>query len=96
MSPLDKSCALTVFTSFPSPSVLPSLFLSPFRERGPISGPNDRALPVARSAAQTHRHRRVQEQRVSDVATQRPRGRSRRHLLHHRGLQVIFGEPDWH
>ena len=68
------------------------------RECWPVGCSGDRAVPAAWSAAQTHRHWRVQEQRLSDLATQRPWGRSRCHLLHHRGLQVSERKPErfWH
>lgn len=60
------------------------------REHGSVGSSGHGAVPAARPAAQAHRHRRVQEQRESDLAAQRPRGRSRCHLLHHRGLQVSW------
>lgn len=64
------------------------------RECWPITGSDHRAFPAAGATSQTHCHRRVQKQHFSDVATQRSRGWSCCHLLHHWGLQVRFTDAE--
>lgn len=59
-----------------------------FREHWPVCCSGHRTFSAARSTAQTHRHRCLKEQCLSDLATQRSWRWSRGHLLHHWGFQV--------
>lgn len=73
---------------FPCPPPPPPHPALPHRECRLVDCPDHRAVPAARSSTQTYSDRRLQEQCLFDLATQRPWGWGCSHLLYHRGLQV--------